>query len=346
MTAPLFTVLIDTFNYGKYVEDAVRSVLAQDFPAEQYEVLVIDDGSTDDTAARMEKYAGRIRYEYKPNGGQASAFNYGVERARGEFVALLDADDVWLPGKLRCVHEEFLRHPEAGMVYHRLHEWNGGDELSTRGHFVAASGRITDSRLSLLYYPMMQASSLVFRRAAMQELLPVPEILRTQADAYLTALIIFISPVAAIDEYLAKYRLHGANLFSRGAAKPSAAQLQNRTQMRAALVGEIRGWLHRHGWETESGNIRDYLAQWRKSQEEDDFALRVPGRWKFFRHLVEYPKIYRELSGRQKAYSYVRALSGLALGYRHIDLFDGVYAGLNKWRKKGASNSSKDKAHS
>src|SRR5271163_2848528 len=101
MTAPLFTVLIDTFNYGKYVEEAVRSALEQDFPAEEFEVLVVDDGSTDDTAARLEKFAGRIRYEHKPNGGQASAFNFGVKRARGEFIALLDADDIWLPNKLQ-----------------------------------------------------------------------------------------------------------------------------------------------------------------------------------------------------------------------------------------------------
>src|SRR5277367_4235295 len=136
MTAPLFTVLIDTFNYGGYVEEAVRSVLEQDFPAEQMEVLVIDDGSTDDTAARLGKFAGRVHYFYKPNGGQASAFNFGVERARGEFVALLDADDVWLPNKLRRVYEAFLSQPEVGMAYHRLYQWSEDGELSTRGHFI------------------------------------------------------------------------------------------------------------------------------------------------------------------------------------------------------------------
>lgn len=323
MTAPLFTVLIDTFNYGKYIEDAVRSVVEQDCPAEQYEVLVVDDGSTDDTAARLEKFGGRIRYERKANGGQASAFNYGMERARGEFVALLDADDVWLPSKLRRVQEALQGQPETGMVYHRLYEWSSDGQLSTRGHFVGASGRIPQSRFWLLCYPMMQTSSLVFRRQALQELLPVPEVLRTQADAYLTALIIFICPVLAIDEYLGKYRVHDANVYRRGGGQPGEAQLKNRMQMREALTREIRGWMREHGVDIECGNIRDYLAQWRKAQEVDGFALRAPGRWRFFRHLIEYPQLYRELMGqRQLVFSYARSLAALALGYQHIHLFD------------------------
>jgi len=69
------TVLIDTYNYGRYIEEAIESVLAQDFPAEEMEILVVDDGSTDDTRARVGKYADRVKYIYKKNGGQASAFN-------------------------------------------------------------------------------------------------------------------------------------------------------------------------------------------------------------------------------------------------------------------------------
>jgi len=103
MKAPFFTVLIDTYNYGEYIEQAVSSALAQDFPGEQREILVVDDGSTDDTQERLRKFGESIRYLWKPNGGQASAFNFGFEHARGEVIALLDADDVRLPGKLRRV---------------------------------------------------------------------------------------------------------------------------------------------------------------------------------------------------------------------------------------------------
>jgi len=113
---PVITVLIDAYNYGRFIEQAIESVLSLDFAMEQVEILVVDDGSTDDTAERVKKYGGAIRYLRKENGGQASAFNLGFAEARGEFVFTLDADDYFLPGKLRRVMEEFEKHPEVGMI--------------------------------------------------------------------------------------------------------------------------------------------------------------------------------------------------------------------------------------
>ena len=204
MKAPFFTVLIDTYNHGEFVEDAVSSVLAQDFPAEEREILVVDDGSTDDTEERLRKFGEKIRYLRKKNGGQASAFNFGLEHARGDVIALLDGDDVWLPEKLRRVYEEFQAYPAAGMVYHRVHLWNGVADISEDSYFVAVSGRVPENRRALLQYAMAATSCLAFRREALQKLLPVPESLRFQADAYLTALVIFVAPVVAVPEFLGK----------------------------------------------------------------------------------------------------------------------------------------------
>src|SRR5260370_17330054 len=100
MTVPLVTVLIDTYNYGRFIEDAIESVLKQDFPLGQVEILVVDDGSTDDTAERVKKYGSRIRYLYKRNGGQASAFNFGLANAKGEIIPFLHAADYFLPANL------------------------------------------------------------------------------------------------------------------------------------------------------------------------------------------------------------------------------------------------------
>ncbi len=68
MKAPYFSILIDAFNYGHYLEEAVESALAQDFPSDEREILVVDDGSTDGTAARLRKFGNAIRYLYKSNG--------------------------------------------------------------------------------------------------------------------------------------------------------------------------------------------------------------------------------------------------------------------------------------
>ena len=159
MKVPYFSVLIDTYNYGHYVEEAVASALAQDFPPGEREILVVDDGSTDDTAARLRKFGNAIRYLYKANGGQASAFNRGFQHARGEVVALLDADDVWLPDKLSRIREAFERNPDAGMAYHRMYWWDGASGTEADRYFIAVSGRVPESRGALLKYPMARKTA-------------------------------------------------------------------------------------------------------------------------------------------------------------------------------------------
>ena len=323
MKAPFFTVLIDTYNYGKYIEEAVASALSQDFPPGEREILVVDDGSTDDTEERLQKFGETIRYVRKSNGGQASAFNFGFEQARGEVIALLDADDVWLPNKLGQVYETFERYPEAGMVYHRVHLWNGTSDVSEDNYFSPVSGRVTEDRRALLRYPMVGTSCLAFRRSALQKLLPVPETLRFQADAYLTALIIFVAPVAAVPEFLGKYRLHGANLFQTNAERTPREQLERRMAMREALLGEIRGWLRMNGNDLDSADIRAYLKQWSNGQASDGFALSAPDRWRYFRYMLDIPKTYGEImTARHRAYSYMRAFAALLLGYHHVHLLD------------------------
>jgi glycosyltransferase involved in cell wall biosynthesis len=323
MSAPHVTVLIDTYNYGQFIEEAVESALTQEFPREQHEILVIDDGSTDDTSDRLKKYGDAIRYLRKPNGGQASAFNFGFAEARGEIIATLDADDLWMPEKLRRVCETFDKNPDAGMVYHRAYVWRGGQEVRVDSHFSEVSGRIPESRVSLLSYPMVATSCLAFRRSTLNKLLPVPEALRSQADAYLTALVIFVAPVVALPEFLAKYRIHGANLFHISEDKPARERIEHRMAMRAALSGEIRGWLERNGHDLTSPNLQAYMKQWTKAQEVDGFALAKPSRWNYSRHLLEYPLVYGEImSPKHRVYSYMRAFGALLLGYDRLYLLD------------------------
>jgi glycosyltransferase involved in cell wall biosynthesis len=342
MKTPFFTVLIDTYNYGQFIEEAVSSALAQDFPAEEREILVVDDGSTDDTEERLRKFGEAIRYLKKPNGGQASAFNFGFAQARGEAIALLDADDVWLPEKLGRLYEEFERHPQAGMVYHRVHLWNGEAGISEDTYFIPVSGHVLENRRALLQYPMAGTSCLAFRREALQKLLPVPESLQFQADAYLTALIIFVSPVAAVAEFLGKYRMHGANLFQTNDERASRGKIERRMAMRGVLLGEIEQWLQKHGHDLHSRDIRAYLKQWAKAQESDGFALHAPSRWKYFRHLLDFPRTYGEImTPRHRAYSYLRAFAALLLGYHHLHVLDDVRM---KRKRMLASSTEKDVA--
>jgi glycosyltransferase involved in cell wall biosynthesis len=102
---PLVSVVIPTFNRVQQVQAALMSVLAQTYP--EYEVIVIDDGSTDGTGEAIQRLINQqgengkqVRYFFQPNQGQSTARNKGIDEARGEWVAFLDSDDVWLPGKL------------------------------------------------------------------------------------------------------------------------------------------------------------------------------------------------------------------------------------------------------
>ncbi|HZU38639.1 MAG TPA: glycosyltransferase [Gemmataceae bacterium] len=114
MAEPLVSVVIPTYNYARFVTEAVESALAQTYP--NIEIIVVDDGSTDDTRERLDRYRGRLRYIYQPNQGLSSARNTGIAHAKGEWVALLDSDDIWHPQKLEIQMRRAAEAPEVGLI--------------------------------------------------------------------------------------------------------------------------------------------------------------------------------------------------------------------------------------
>lgn len=111
---PAVSVVMPAYNAAWCVRKAIDSVLAQDF--QDFELIVVDDGSTDDTAAVLASYGDRIRVVSKVNGGMSSARNAGIRASCGEFIAFLDADDWWLPGKLGQQIALMRARPEVGFA--------------------------------------------------------------------------------------------------------------------------------------------------------------------------------------------------------------------------------------
>src|SRR5258708_407864 len=109
---PLVTVLLDTYNHEKYIEQALVSVLEQGFSAPELEIVVVDDGSTDGTPGIVGKFGPRAKHVRKKNGGPASACNAGFAGSRGELVALLDGDDWWAKGTLKAWRDALQQTPE------------------------------------------------------------------------------------------------------------------------------------------------------------------------------------------------------------------------------------------
>src|SRR5262249_41520764 len=117
------SVLIDTYNHEKYIEAAIKSVLAQEgLGNKPLEIVVIDDGSTDKTAEIVRSFGSVLRYYYKPNGGQASAFNFGIPLCHGEIICFLDGDDWWHPHKLKAVLRVFEENAGLCGVGHAIEE--------------------------------------------------------------------------------------------------------------------------------------------------------------------------------------------------------------------------------
>jgi glycosyltransferase involved in cell wall biosynthesis len=313
----LVTVLIDTYNYGRFIEEAIDSVLLQDFPMEQVQVLVVDDGSTDDTAERVKKYGSRIEYFYKTNGGQASSLNAGFTRARGKIVVLLDADDYFLQGKLRRVVEVFQDHPEAGLVYNGLRELHADTGRILDPEFQPVSGFLPNDLRKLLTFCAYPTSCLAFRRQAVERVLPIPESLRLQADGYIELLCVLIAEVVAIPEVLSVYRIHGENLFHADGAGRTRADQQRRVDSYLRLMREVRNWIRRHRRELGKCESRLFLESQDLRMEEYMFRIHSPGRFRFFWFLHRQNRLFsRFQTWKFTLLNYLVAFASLARSYR------------------------------
>ena len=112
---PLFSVIIPTYNRMDKCLRAVESVLQQ--TCQDFELWVIDDGSSEDIHAALAPYADRLNYRYQANQGTCVARNTGIQLSNGSYIAFLDSDDRWLPGKLAAMQEAIQSHPEVGLFY-------------------------------------------------------------------------------------------------------------------------------------------------------------------------------------------------------------------------------------
>jgi glycosyltransferase involved in cell wall biosynthesis len=142
---PLVSVVITTYNRANYVAETIESVARQTYT--NVEIIVIDDGSTDDTSAIVERLAPDVRYIWQENSERGAARNHGLRLAKGEFIAFLDSDDLWLPTKLEREVEFLDANPRIGLVY------MGAIQIDSEGRELGVlraagpSGRLTRSLL-------------------------------------------------------------------------------------------------------------------------------------------------------------------------------------------------------
>jgi glycosyltransferase involved in cell wall biosynthesis len=310
---PFVSVLIDTYNHEKFIEKAVTSVLEQDFPAENREIIVVDDGSTDRTPEILRKFESQIRILRKPNGGQASAFNLGIAESRGEIIAFLDGDDWWDPSKLRTVVKLLAEDASLGVVGHAIIEaFNDGSErVVTPERSLCLrlnSGHAADVfRLHRCY---LGTSRLAIRADVARKLLPIPEGLVFEADEYLFILAAAEANVAILTQPLTYYRLHGSNLFM----SPDSGSEGERRKQRvfAILAAELRRALPLTGASKDAiASILEFV-----DAEAVQLRLRVAGGWSWetFRTETTIFRIqHRDASKKAKWFRGITMIPALAL---------------------------------
>jgi hypothetical protein len=207
----LVSVIIPTYNRRQLVAEAVESVLAQTY--RPLEVIVIDDGSTDGTEEALRRFGDQIRHLTQANAGVAAARNLGIGAATGDYIALLDADDLWAPTKIAKQVEVLERSPKAGVVYCGVWSVNvqTGEQFKSRCDPTVRG----DIRRKLLLRNRVTTSSLLIRRACFETVGRFDQTLRGSEDRDLWIRISRHFHYECVPEPLVTYRIFGDNLSAK-----------------------------------------------------------------------------------------------------------------------------------
>jgi len=214
--SPLVSVLISNYNYDCYLATAIDSALSQTYS--HIEVIVIDDGSTDNSRQVITAYGDRIIPIFKENGGQASAFNAGFTISQGAIVCLLDADDVWLPTKVEQVVKVANANPSASVIYHPVQniDQTGQPFGQVWPPYKVIQGNISKQVVHTGgWWPFSPSTGLSFTRSFLKRVMTIPEVeYRICADTYLADLSPFFGDVIGIEQPLSYFRIHTTNNWS------------------------------------------------------------------------------------------------------------------------------------
>lgn len=269
MRAPGLSVLIDTYNHERYIEQAIISVLEQDFPASDMEVVVVDDGSIDQTPEIVRKFIPRVRLLRKKNGGQASAFNAAFPEVKGEIVSFLDGDDWFAPGKLTAVMNALEQHPEAASASHgyvEFHEATAQQIARTPSHIGLVD--LFRPEIAASFFDglsnCVQMGALTARKSTWNHVHPIPERLIFCGDNPIV-MASLAKGTYILEQPLFYYRFHSSNLCATSHDDPERAR--RRFDIYQTMVEIMEPLLARTGVPDDSvaALLRPYWCGYRRS---------------------------------------------------------------------------------
>jgi glycosyltransferase involved in cell wall biosynthesis len=208
---PLVSTIIDNYNYGRYLKQAIDSVLSQDYP--NIEVVVVDDGSTDNSRTIIEEYGDQIKSVLQPNKGQSAALNVGFAASTGSIIALLNSDDWFLPHKLSSIVQSFSANVKVQWVFDPVLMMFPDGKIVTNPSYendiyVDVRHLAPIGKLGPMSPPH---SGLAFRRALLERLLPMTTNIRMGSDNFLKFASMTLEPGLQLSSPLTAQRIHDAN---------------------------------------------------------------------------------------------------------------------------------------
>lgn len=240
MTRPAISILINNYNYGHFIGRAIESALAQ--KGQNAEIIVVDDGSTDQSRAILEPYRHRLTLLFQENKGQAAAINAAVKASAGDILCFLDADDWWAPEKLASISAAFDTDTQLSLVYHRLQPAfsDGTPTLKPIPRTLCSGDLSLRLSKSAGCWPFPMTSAIAVRRSTWDAAGDIPEQFRISADFWLAGIYPFLGRVAALPSSLGFYRIH-ENTWYRSV--DDAAMLRKRMSHWIATVDVMNKFL-------------------------------------------------------------------------------------------------------
>jgi hypothetical protein len=233
--APTLSVAVVNHNYGRYLAECLNSVLDQDGAPDQ--VVVVDDGSTDDSRAVLDDYGDRVEVVLQENTGQTRATNTAFQQCTGDIVALLDSDDLALKGRWTALRDVYAAQPDVQWCFHDVQhvDRSTGRALSSTPRQVGFDPGRHDHRRAVargrLPITLPPTSGLSWRRSFLERLTPTPAPLLSQ-DNYLKLLSLGLGVGCVVGEPLAAQGIHGTNMYTMATGRDRATyQAVNAVQM-------------------------------------------------------------------------------------------------------------------
>mgnify|MGYP005836129843 FL=1 len=198
---PLVNVIIPAYNSAWCVAEAIDSALAQTYP--RVEVLVVNDGSTDDTPRVLDQYGSKIECIYQPNSGLSAARNCGILASTGEYIVFLDADDRLLPSMVEKLLPPMLENPACALTYGGHHQIDSSGERFGQSSLDRPSGRVFET---LTKDGLIQVGAAMVRRASLAQSGLFDPMLRQIEDRDLWMRLAYYHEFVFVPEYVAEYR--------------------------------------------------------------------------------------------------------------------------------------------